>query len=121
MRIKKRIFFPDGEWLGIESRFITMGPAVESILAGLEQIPFFIRRGSIIPVRDDTLSLAGKSGKKLGFEIFEPDNKIYHYYEDDGITEEYRQGRFSAWTRTRLVENVPGGSGHVWDTHLGEH
>ncbi|MBU1077791.1 MAG: DUF5110 domain-containing protein [Spirochaetes bacterium] len=92
--IKKRVFFPEGEWLGIEDGFMTMGPAKAVVRTPLERIPFFIRKNSIIPVNDDALFIDDKPRKNLRFEIFDPSYIQYSYYEDDGISEEYRKGHF---------------------------
>ncbi len=92
--IKKKIFFPDGEWFGIENGYLTMGPSNTCLSVPLDIIPFFIRKNSIIPVNQDIMYIGEKKNNYLQFEIFSPYNAFLNYYEDDGITDDYQKGRF---------------------------
>ncbi len=94
--IKKKIFFPDGEWIGVENNFVTMGKCIETLQIPLKEIPIFIKKGSIIPIiSEELLSIDYWKKDEILFDIFMDSKEFsFNYYEDDGETEEYRKNKF---------------------------
>lgn len=92
--IKKKIYFPPGEWLGIENGYVCMGPLCATLSVPLQQIPFFIKKNSIIPVNQNCQYIKEKCPDILRFEIFSPERQTIDYYEDDGVSDDYQKKGF---------------------------
>lgn len=93
-RGRKRIFFPEGEWIGPENMHVTTGKSVRTMDVPLSRIPFFIKKGAIIPAASEVRQAGAAKNHTLRFEIFPDRESEYVYYEDDGLTEDYLKGRF---------------------------
>ncbi len=90
---KREIYFPIGNWISLEKKEIIKGPGVKKLKVKLEEIPVFIRKGSIIPSSPVGENLS-RIPDEIEFNIF-PDKKTeFIYYEDDGLTEEYFSGKY---------------------------
>jgi len=98
--VLKKIFFPDGEWIDPENGDVYRGKSINNVAATLSKIPFFIRRGAILPVSRNLKYIGEKKNDVLRFEIFPSGKSIFRYYEDDGLTENYRKGGFAEITVT---------------------
>ena len=64
--------------------------------APLETVPLFVRGGAILPLGPEMNYVGEKPANPVQFEIY-PDAKgqaSTSLYEDDGLTEAYRQGNF---------------------------
>ena len=64
--------------------------------APLETVPLFVRGGAILPLGPEMNYVGEKPASPLNFEIY-PDERgeaSASVYEDDGLTEAYRQGSF---------------------------
>jgi alpha-glucosidase len=64
--------------------------------APLETVPLFVRGGAILPLGPEMNYVGEKPANPLQFEIY-PDSHgeaSASLYEDDGLTEDYRQGNF---------------------------
>ncbi len=93
--IKKKIYFPEGEWIGIENLFVTQGKNVHSVNVPLTEIPFFVKYNSVIPIIPvEVASIDDWDKQTLQFEIFGDKKVEYNYYEDDGISNNYKKGEY---------------------------
>ncbi|MEW5692580.1 MAG: TIM-barrel domain-containing protein [Candidatus Hydrogenedentota bacterium] len=92
--LKKQIFFPDGEWIDIEDGTTIKGNCLKALGIPISKIPFFVKMGSIIPVNQDITYIGKKKNDILSFEIFPHKQSEFVYYEDDGITDEYKKGKY---------------------------
>lgn len=92
---KKDIYFPEGEWISIETDETVRGKLTKSYDVPLSIIPFYIKKGSILPIAQEMNYIGEKDESILQFEVF-PDKKqaVFTYYEDDGIYEGYTRGEF---------------------------
>ncbi len=91
----KKIFFPEGEWLGIEIPENIKGAVIKKFDVPLNIIPAFIKKGSIIPIAQEMKYIGEKDNKVLQFEIFPDNNETeFEYYEDDGISLDYQKGKY---------------------------
>ena len=64
--------------------------------APLETVPLFVRGGAILPLGPEMNYVGEKPADPMQFEIY-PDAQgeaSTSLYEDDGLTEAYRQGNF---------------------------
>ena len=94
-RADKKIYFPEGEWVGLELDRNIKGPASETFSVPLDTIPIFIRKGAIIPVSQHMSFIGENDNKTLQFEILPSDSPSdFEYYEDDGISLDYQKGEY---------------------------
>jgi len=106
----KDVYLPDGKWINFWTELLVDGGQAVNVATPLEQMPVFVKAGSIIPMQPvmnytdehppDTLMLAvypvtGVSGQ-------------FTLYEDDGSTLAYQSGVFS---QTALEQSSTSGIG----------
>src|SRR3989339_121091 len=90
---ERQVYFPKGSWISLEGNSIVKGPCYKKIKVPLEQIPVYIKKGSVIPTKPVKENLSEKISE-IEFNIF-PDSKTeFSYYEDDGLTENYKNNEF---------------------------
>ncbi len=94
---KKKIFFPEGEWIAVEKQFVVQGENVITENISLSEIPFFVKKGSIIPIVPESISNIDEWKKNnVQFDVFMDKKSFsYVYYEDDGVSDDYKKGRFA--------------------------
>ena len=68
--------------------------------APLDQIPLFVKAGSIVPVGPVVQHSGEKSNEELEIRIYEGANGEFTLYEDEGDNYNYEKGMFSAITFT---------------------
>jgi len=86
---ERDIYFPKGTWISLEKKEIINGPYRKKIKIPLEIIPLYIKKGSVVPTIQVKENLS-KNINEIEFNIF-PDKKTeFLYYEDDGLTEDYK-------------------------------
>lgn len=94
----KKVFFPGGNWIDVENGVAYKGKTVKKIDTVLENIPFFVREGAVIPVAQDEQYVGEKKNNVLRFEIFLADINnscnFFEYYEDDGLTDDYQKKKY---------------------------
>lgn len=92
--VVRKIYFPLSEWYELEEGVTVEGGCVKEFQVSLEKIPFFIKKGSIIP--------AIPVGEHLSYPVNEieftviPDDEYteFVYYEDDGWSQSYLSNEF---------------------------
>ena len=91
-RVVQRMFIPEGIWYELESGKKYLGNKYYMSFYKDEDYPVFVRQGSIIIMSlDETTELP----KNLEIVIYPGSNGSYQLYEDDGITNNYKNGTFS--------------------------
>ena len=65
--------------------------------------PLYIRNGAVVPTQPDRLYTDCKDDARLGLEVYaiKDCDREYRFYEDDGLTQEYLEGRHAV-TRMRV-------------------
>ena len=107
----KKVWLPEGTWWSAAHHKIIQGTGEEVPMQfTMEQIPYFLRQGAIIPkypdvrsvtARPDTIILdivAGSNGQTSEFAL----------YEDEGDNDNYKDGAF---TSTKISQIVKGNRG----------
>ena len=95
--LRKRAFFPRGQWVEVET-----GEEVNGILDGaidipIERIPTYVRRGAILPTQPVGDQLGVETPSEIHFEYY-PDPAAaseYELYEDEGESHDHERGRFA--------------------------
>jgi alpha-glucosidase len=92
----RTVYLPKGKWIDYWTGAAQEGGRMIRVEAPLETVPLFIRGGAILPTGPEMNYVGEKSGEPVHFEIY-PDQQgaaSASLYEDDGLTESYRQGSF---------------------------
>lgn len=93
---ERSVYLPPGDWFDFWTRTSVAGGARILAPAPLETVPMFVRAGSIIPTGPDMNYLKEHAFDPLTFDIYLDANgrAAGSYYEDDGLTQAYRNGDF---------------------------
>ncbi|MBO8156242.1 MAG: DUF4968 domain-containing protein [Bacillaceae bacterium] len=90
----RAVYLPEGEWVDYFSGRIYEGKRVHLIHAELDHLPVFVRRGTII-ANGDTKQSTMEKDTQMTLHVYASQLGDYHYtfYDDDGETFEYEQGK----------------------------
>jgi len=113
-----RIWIPPGIWIGLLDGKVLFGASngssALSLQADLDEIPIFVKAGSIIPslyVRPGkTIGLARKEYTHLIWTVYlatgAPTSGVGTVYEDDGVSTAYLRGKSAITTATYKIEKL---------------
>ena len=91
-RVVQRLFIPEGIWYELESGKKYQGNKYYMSFYKDEDYPVFVRQGSIIVMSlDETTDIPNS----MEIIVFPGSEGTYQLYEDDGITNNYKNGTFS--------------------------
>ncbi|MBE2230057.1 MAG: glycoside hydrolase family 31 protein [Chitinophagaceae bacterium] len=99
---------PAGNWINSWTGENYKGNQSVSVPAPTEQIPLFVRAGSLIPARPYAPSVEQGSNDSLSLHIFQGDDGRFILYEDDGISNDYLQGGLAKTLLTYREGRVKG-------------
>ncbi len=92
--ITRRVYLPKGDWYDFWSRRRYAGPLNITVKAPLDTIPLFARGGAVIPTQQVLQYTDQAPIDPLRLEVFPSNRSERDYYEDDGLTYNYRQGAY---------------------------
>ena len=95
-RVVKRIFLPEGTWYDFKTGNKFPGGKRYTTFYKDEDYPVYAKSGAIIPlaVLDDTDLNSTKPPKKLEVQVFPGQSNSFNLYEDDGVTNLYKEGYY---------------------------
>jgi alpha-D-xyloside xylohydrolase len=93
----REVYFPDGIWYDFYSGKSFAGGGNRTVEAPYEQIPLFVRAGSIIPMGEPVQSTAEVQAD-LSLSIYTGKDASFTLYEDNGLTYDYEKGLYSTIT-----------------------
>jgi len=88
----RTVFFPEGTWYNYWSGERFSGGQTWLVDASVNEIPLFVKAGSIIPYRSRAGQIMEGSNRELTIEIYAGGVGTFRLYEDDGLTNRYRNG-----------------------------
>lgn len=103
---KRMVNLPVGNWVDYWTKEIIEGGKKVDVQAPIEQIPLFVRQGSIIPTRQYASSIEKGTNDTLIIHVYPGANSEFDLIEDDGKSNDYLQGAI-AKTKMKL-HNVKG-------------
>lgn len=105
---ERDIYLPAGEWVDFWSgeRFVG-GQSIHRAVP-LEQIPIFVKDGSVLPLATPTLHTDDPQSYALQVQVYGNGSLPAELIEDDGETFAYEQGEFN---QVQLVWNAETGTG----------
>src|SRR5262249_41584463 len=92
------VYLPDGTWYDWWSGDKATGRQTITRKVDLETMPLYVRAGAIIPFDPVRQYLSQPVGEPTTIRIYAGANGQFRWYEDDGASQEYLDGKF-AWTR----------------------
>jgi alpha-D-xyloside xylohydrolase len=85
-----KVWLPKGGWYDFWNDSLLKGNQVLDYPAPLGKLPLFIKAGAIIPMANFALSTAFIPADSLNIHVYTGKDGSFNLYEDDGITEAYR-------------------------------
>ncbi len=91
----RSVWFPEGTWYNYWSGERFEGRQTWLTDAPENEIPLFVKAGSIIPYRSRAGQIMAESNRGLTIEIYAGGVGTFRLYEDDGVTNRYRSGELA--------------------------
>lgn len=96
---QRSVYLPEGSaWFDFWSSRIYEGGQDVEAEAPLDRIPLFVRDGSIIPMAEGLQHAGGDSGQELYIRVYAGRSSSFDYYEDEGDSYDYEDGKHSVLT-----------------------
>lgn len=91
----RKVYLPEGStWFDWNTKQVYEGGQTIEFEVTLDSIPIFLRSGSIIPINEDLMNIHNDSAEKLKFIIEPSQESSFVLYEDDGITNNYKNKEY---------------------------
>lgn len=105
------VYLPKGQkWIDYWTNRVYNGGSNITADAPIEKIPLFIKAGSIIPSYNQVFGNDIKHDAPIRIDIYAGANGQFDYYEDDGTSMDYKQGKFKLiplrWDDTTQTLNM---------------
>jgi alpha-D-xyloside xylohydrolase len=84
-----------GGWYNLYTGEFYAGGQSVNVAAPLEQIPLFVKEGSIIPLGPEIQYATQKSDEPITLLVYTGKDCSFDLYEDDGLNTEYEKGAYS--------------------------
>lgn len=97
---EQKFYLPEGNWYDTTHGEMLRGGKWHTRHYALQEIPVFVRPGTVIPETRNLHRLNGKSWETLVMTVYPGPTGEYQLYEDDGISQKYLTGQ-SAVTEMR--------------------
>ncbi|MCG6955889.1 MAG: glycoside hydrolase family 31 protein [Gemmatimonadetes bacterium] len=91
-------WLPPGDWIEWQTGARLEGPATVERRYAMDQIPLFLKAGSVIPMQEATTRVGDAAKGPLVVTVFPGADGTARLYQDAGNDEGYLQGQ-NAWTR----------------------
>jgi len=105
--VKQTIWLPEGNWYDFVTHQLISGGKNYTAQYNLNQIPVFVKAGSIIPSQTPKMRVTGSVLDTVILTVFPGANAVFNLYEDDGTTEGYKKDAFT-FTAMRYTQNNTG-------------
>jgi alpha-glucosidase (family GH31 glycosyl hydrolase) len=94
------VWFPPGRWIDYFTGRNFTGPSVHTLHVPLDQMPVFLRAGSILPTQPAVAHTSTAPTDHLVLSVFGSGRGSFHLYDDRGTGFGYRHGAYT-WTPIR--------------------
>ena len=90
---KTKVWLPEGLWFDFFTDTVYQGGRNQNMYRSIDQIPVLAKAGAILPMTDEIRAIdTEKNPEELTVRVYPGANNSFTLYEDDNITEGYRQG-----------------------------
>lgn len=108
--IRNGIYLPEGEWVDYFTGDKYEGNCIlNTFAAPLWKLPVFVKNGAIIPMTNPNNNVSEINKNLRIYEVYPSKHTMTVEYDDDGITEEYKQDKGV----TTFIESNVGPKGNV--------
>jgi alpha-glucosidase len=97
---KRSVYLPAGRWYAFGSNLPLDGKRTFEVTAGLDEIPLYVRAGSILPLGPVIQHTCQLPGGPLELQIYPGQDATFTLFEDDGETTDYLKGQVRRTTFT---------------------
>ena len=95
---KREVYLPKEKWYAFESNTVLKGKQTLAVTAKLDEIPLYVRSGTILPLGPVIQHTGQLPGGPLQLEIYPGKDATFTLFEDDGKTTEYLKGQMRRTT-----------------------
>lgn len=117
-RTEREVYLPCGTWADYWTGELYEGSRNVSVKAPLDTLPIYVKSGSILPEWREANNTDEIDRTELAVNIYPGQKCEYLYYEDDGTTLDYEDGRYNI-IRFDMEEHTEGYEIHVSKTYSG--
>jgi alpha-glucosidase len=96
----RSVYLPEGRWFPFESTTAQDGGQTVTAMAKLDEIPVFVRAGTILPLGPVVQSTSEMPGGPLDLQVYPGKDAAFTFVEDDGSSTDYLKGVFRKTTFT---------------------
>lgn len=90
---RRLIYLPQDDWYPFESNVPVKGKRTIEVTVGLDEIPLYVRAGTILPLAPPILHTSQLPGGPLDLQIYPGRDATFTLVEDDGETTNYLSGQ----------------------------
>jgi alpha-glucosidase (family GH31 glycosyl hydrolase) len=102
--IRNTIYLPEGLWVDyFTGAQYQGGQIINNIESPIWKLPVFVKRGAIIPMTNPNNNTSEIDNSNRIYAVYPYGKTSFTEYDDDGLTEEYRDGKFAT---TLIQSNV---------------
>jgi len=91
----KKLYLPKGRWYDWNNNKTAVGGDWQVVAVPINKIPLYIKEGGMIPKQEVQNYVGEKKINELELVIFPSEKSEYTFYEDDGQSYEYENGKNS--------------------------
>jgi alpha-glucosidase len=88
----KSVYIPAGQWYNFGTSQTQQGPQTQQVSAALDQIPLYVRAGTILPLGPVLQYTGQPTNEPLILQVYPGQNGAFNLIEDDGKTLAYQSG-----------------------------
>ena len=88
----RTVYLPADSWFIFGTNQVEAGPQTLTVNEKLDQIPVYVRAGTILPLGPVVQSTSELSTEPLEVQIYPGKNASFDFVEDDGLTTAYEKG-----------------------------
>ncbi|WP_132051911.1 TIM-barrel domain-containing protein [Pseudocnuella soli] len=105
--IRNGIYLPKGTWIDYFTGQVYAGGSIlNHYAAPLWKLPLFVKSGAIIPITNANNNVSEIDNGLRIYEVYPDGNSSFTEYDDDGLTEEYKEGKgVTTLIRSSVVAN----------------
>ncbi len=124
-RTIQKFFIPDGVWYDFKTGKKFMGNKKYVSFYNIEDYPVFVKAGSIIPTSGVNDLMSTDAPHELEIHVFPGSSNVYNLYEDDGLTNKYKDGNYAITSieynylennYTLIIHNIEGNPKLLFET-----
>ncbi|OYU55011.1 MAG: alpha-glycosidase [Chitinophagaceae bacterium BSSC1] len=93
--VTRSVYLPKGDWYDYWTGKLWKGQQYIHVLTPLDQVPLFVKAGSMIPMQPGMKFFGEKPVDKMHLQVYPGNGKGHLLYQDDGLSFDYQKGKSS--------------------------